>query len=60
MITEMICRLSSKGIDAEHMKKDTHKHPTNIMTFFNPRHAYLCLGERDLQDMAAIKYTTDP
>jgi hypothetical protein len=28
--------------------------------FQNPRQAYLCLGDQDLQDMAAIKYTADP
>jgi hypothetical protein len=37
------------------------KQPSNKCydMFQNPRQAYLCLSDKDLQDMAAIKYTTD-
>jgi hypothetical protein len=28
--------------------------------FQNPRQEYLCLGDKDLQGMAAIIYTADP
>ena len=41
-ITEMLCRLSRKGLDLENMTEAAHKHPTNIMTYFKTqgRHTY--------------------
>jgi hypothetical protein len=44
LITEMLCRLSSKGIDAENLAKSAHKHPTNIMTSFEPKVGIPMLG----------------
>ena len=44
LITEMLCGLSSKGIDAENLKKVAHKHPTNIMTCFKPKADIPMLG----------------
>jgi hypothetical protein len=42
LITEILCRLSRKGIDSENLTEASHKHPTNIMTYFKTqgRHTY--------------------
>ena len=42
--TEMLCRLSSKGIDADNLTKPAHKHPTNIMKCFKPKAGIPMLG----------------
>jgi UDP-N-acetyl-D-mannosaminuronate dehydrogenase len=44
LITEMLCRLSSKGIDAENLTEAAHKHPTNIMICFKPKAGIPMLG----------------
>jgi hypothetical protein len=45
-------------MDKEKLVEDGHNHQTNIMTCFKPKE--VCLGEKDLQGMAAIRYTADP
>jgi hypothetical protein len=44
LINKILCRLSSKGIDAENLTEATHKHPANIMTCFKPKVGIPMLG----------------
>jgi hypothetical protein len=44
MITEILCRLSSKGIDAENLTEAAHKHPKNIMMCSKPKAGIPMLG----------------
>ena len=50
LMTEILCRRSSKGIDLENLTKAAHTTSNKYHDIFqNPRQAYLCLDDQDLR-----------